>query len=128
MAGCTTSSPCSESATLLFRPSKLCVDHMRAVLEEIGYAHALLARQDNTGQLILIDGHLRADFTLTQDVLVLILDVTEAEANNVLATLDPLASLAELDTDAWTGWIAGIDSAFVRKRIFNFPSTSQAEL
>jgi DNA modification methylase len=83
---------------------------MRAVLQEIGYADALLARQDENGQLILIDGHLRADVTPTQDVPVLILDVTEAEADKILATLDPLASMAELDTDAWTALIDGIDS------------------
>jgi DNA modification methylase len=83
---------------------------MRAVLQEIGYADALLARQDESGQLILIDGHLRADVTPTQDVPVLILDVTEAEADKILATLDPLASMAELDTDAWRALIEGIDA------------------
>ena len=36
---------------------------MRAVLKEIGYADALLARQDDSGQVILIDRHLRADVT-----------------------------------------------------------------
>jgi len=83
---------------------------MRAVLEEIGYADALLARQDDSGHLILIDGHLRADVTPTQDVPVLILDVTAAEADKILATLDPLASMAEFDTDAWTALIEDIDS------------------
>jgi len=83
---------------------------MRAVLQEIGYADALLARQDESGQLILIDGHLRADVTPNQDVPVLILDVTEVEADKILATLDPLASMAELDADAWTALIDGIDS------------------
>jgi DNA modification methylase len=53
---------------------------------------------------------LRADITPTQDVPVLILDVTEAEADKILATLDPLASMAELDTDAWRALIDGIDS------------------
>src|SRR5262245_32214652 len=83
---------------------------MRAVLQEIGYADALLARQDENGQLVLIDGHLRADVTPTQDVPFLILDVTEAEADKILATLDPVASMAELDTDAWTALIDGIDA------------------
>jgi len=31
-------------------------------------------------------------------------------ADKILATLDPLASMAELDSDAWTGLIEGIDS------------------
>jgi len=33
---------------------------MRAVLEEIGFTGALLAREDESGNLVLIDGHLRA--------------------------------------------------------------------
>jgi hypothetical protein len=55
---------------------------MRAVLQEIGYADALLAREDENGQLILIDGHLRADVTPSQDIPVLIVDVTAAETKS----------------------------------------------
>src|SRR5215471_992928 len=36
---------------------------MQAVLAEVGYADALLAREDENGRLILIDGHLRARYT-----------------------------------------------------------------
>ncbi len=32
---------------------------LRSVLEEVGYANALLARQPSDGRLMLIDGHLR---------------------------------------------------------------------
>jgi hypothetical protein len=63
---------------------------MRAVLKEIGYQDALLARQDESGQLILIDGHLRADLTPTQDLPVLILDVTEAEADKNPGDFGPI--------------------------------------
>src|SRR5262249_19617649 len=64
---------------------------LRAVLEEIGFAGAALAREDEHGRLILIDGHLRAD-ELSDDetpVPVLVLDVNEGEADKLLATYDP---------------------------------------
>jgi DNA modification methylase len=70
---------------------------LRGVLEEVGYADALLARQLPDGRLMLIDGHLRAETTPDQLVPVLVLDVDEAEANKLLATLDPLAAMAETD-------------------------------
>ena len=68
---------------------------LRAVLSEIGYADALLARETADGRLILIDGHLRAETTPQTVVPVLVLDVTEQEADKLLAVLDPLTGLAE---------------------------------
>ncbi len=66
------------------------------LLSEVGYADALLAYETPEG-LRLIDGHLRAETTPDQEVPVLVLDVTEQEANKLLLTLDPLAGLAETD-------------------------------
>jgi hypothetical protein len=83
---------------------------MRAVLKEIGFADALLARQDDAGELILIDGHLRAGIAADDEVPVLILDVTAAEADKILATLDPLAAMAEPDSDVWAQLMIGIES------------------
>ena len=71
---------------------------LAGVLAEIGYADALLARELPDGSLELVDGHLRAETTPEQHVPVLVLDVDEAEANTLLATLDPLAALATTDT------------------------------
>jgi len=70
---------------------------LRGVLAEIGYADALLARELPDGRLQLIDGHLRAESTPDTPVPVLVLDVTEAEAEQLLLTLDPLAGLATTD-------------------------------
>lgn len=67
---------------------------MRAVLEEIGYAGAVLARQADDGALHLIDGHLRTETTPDALIPVLVLDVTAEEAEKLLATVDPLAALA----------------------------------
>jgi ParB-like chromosome segregation protein Spo0J len=72
-------------------------DALRGVLSEIGYADALLARELDDGSLELIDGHLRAETTPDAEVPVLVLDLSEAEADKLLATLDPLAGMAETD-------------------------------
>jgi ParB-like chromosome segregation protein Spo0J len=66
-------------------------------LAEVGLADACLARELPDGSLMLIDGHLRAETLGDGDVPVLILDVNEAEADKLLATLDPLAAMAESD-------------------------------
>lgn len=68
------------------------------VLEDVGLVDAVIARETPEG-LQLIDGHLRADLA-TDDVLpVLIVDLTDAEAATVLATLDPIGALAVADVD-----------------------------
>jgi hypothetical protein len=48
----------------------------------------------------LIDGHLRRDLTGDQSVPVLVTDLSDDEAEAVLATLDPLAGMAEADQSA----------------------------
>lgn len=70
---------------------------LKAVLAEIGYADALLTRETPDGRLMLIDGHLRAETTPNELVPVLVVDVTEEEADKLLATFDPLASMAGTD-------------------------------
>ena len=72
---------------------------LRGVLAEVGYADALIVRETPDG-LMLVDGHLRAETTPDSKVPVLVLDINEAEADLILATLDPLAAMAEADTEA----------------------------
>ena len=72
---------------------------LRGLLAEVGYADALIARELPDGKLQLIDGHLRAETTPNAIVPVLVLDVTEEEADKLLLTLDPLAAMAEADTE-----------------------------
>ena len=57
---------------------------------------------------MLVDGHLRAETTPDSDVPVLVLDIDEAEADLILATLDPLAAMAEADTAQMRGLLDGI--------------------
>src|SRR3954468_1688916 len=84
-------------------------DALRGLLAEIGYAGALLARELDDGSLELIDGHLRAETTPDSDVPVLVLDVTPAEADKLLATYDSVAQLAGADANAIQSLVAGLD-------------------
>ena len=84
-------------------------DALRGVLAEVGYADALLARETPDG-LMLVDGHLRAETTPDSDVPVLVLDVDEAEADLMLATLDPLAAMAGRDEERLTELLATVST------------------
>lgn len=89
-------------------------DAMRGVLADIGYAGAALARETDDG-LMLIDGHLRAEVSTEAEIPVLILDVTEEEADKILATFDPISAMAGTDEDALRGLLdaVNIDNAAV---------------
>lgn len=73
-------------------------DALRGVLSEVGWADAVLARETEHG-LMLIDGHLRAEVAPEAEVPVLVLDVTEDEADKILLTHDPLTGMANTDSD-----------------------------
>jgi hypothetical protein len=60
----------------------------------------VLARETPEGGLMLIDGHLRTETLHNAEIPVLVLDVTEEEADKILATFDPLGAMAESDADA----------------------------
>lgn len=83
---------------------------LQAVLDEVGFADALVARELPDGTLELIDGHLRAEMLPDDRLPVLVLDVDELEADKLLASLDPLASLAQCNTEAVTALIARLHS------------------
>ena len=82
---------------------------LRTMLERIGYVDAVIARETPDG-LMLIDGHLRADLSPDVEIPVLVVDLDEAEAGEVLATLDPLAAMAETDTKALQSLVSGLAS------------------
>src|ERR1700741_2092971 len=81
---------------------------LRGLLAELGYCDALLARLLADGRLELIDGHLRRDITPDMEVPVLVLDVTEAEADKLLAPRAPLPSLAEANRAALTALLGSV--------------------
>jgi hypothetical protein len=80
---------------------------LAGVLEQVGIAAALIARETPEG-LLLIDGHLRAEDYGDQLWPVLVLDVTEEEGNLLLATLDPLAALAGQNDERLAELLTGL--------------------
>ena len=83
-------------------------DVIRGVLAEIGMADALLARELPDGTLMLIDGHLRSDVDSNLTWPVLVLDVTEAESDKLLVTVDPIAAMAGADAAKLDGLLNGM--------------------
>ena len=71
---------------------------LKGVLDEVGYADAVIARETPDG-LMLIDGHLRKEVSPDQELPVLVVDLTENEADIMLATFDPLSALATTDSE-----------------------------
>jgi len=93
------------------RHPKQQLDALQGALREIGYADALLARELADGSLELIDGHARQSLDENQVVPVLVTDLDEHEAAKLLATLDPLAAMAEADAAALERLLDGIETA-----------------
>jgi hypothetical protein len=88
---------------------------LKALYEEVGFARSLLAFELPDGRLKLIDGHLRRDLDSNMEVEVEVLDVTEEEARKLLLSIDPLATLAETQTQ-------------LHQRLLNITPTPCAEL
>lgn len=72
---------------------------LRQVLETVGFASAVIARELDDGSIEIIDGHLRADTMDDAEVPVLIVDVDDAEAATLLATMDPIAGMASTNQE-----------------------------
>src|ERR1041384_8058337 len=74
---------------------------LQALLDKIGFARSVLAYELPDGRLKLIDGHLRQS-EIDADALidVEVLDVDDAEARQLLLSIDPLAQLADYDNAA----------------------------
>ena len=92
---------------------------MSEMLEQIGFVGALAARETKEG-LELLDGHLRADIAAESTVPVLVLDLTDDEADQMLATYDPLSGLALIDGDKLDGLLKGItldENAEIRRML-----------
>ena len=90
---------------------------LKGILAEVGIADALLVRELEDGSLELIDGELRTDLDPDTTWPCLVLDVTEEEANKLLATLDPIAAMAGEDDEKLADLLQQVqtDSAGVRQ-------------
>jgi len=81
----------------------------RAALTEVGGPDALFVRELDDGRLQVIDGHLRLEDAGDREIPVLVLDVTEEEACKLLATLDPLAAMAEAEEGRLAALLADLE-------------------
>lgn len=81
---------------------------MEGILGEIGYIDGLIAFRNKKKQLVVINGHLRKDISGDEEVPVLIVDLTEAEARKALATFDPVGALATTNAEALANLRAGL--------------------
>ena len=79
-----------------------------ALLGRVGFVGAVIARDTPDG-LVLVDGHLRAEAAGDAEIPVLVVDLDDAEAGEVLATYDPLAEAADTDWGALAALVADID-------------------
>jgi hypothetical protein len=85
---------------------------LRGVLTEIGQAGELLLYRSerNGGKLTLVDGHLRAEDYANQEWDVAITDLTDSEADKLLAVHDPLAAMAGTDTEQLDALLADLET------------------
>lgn len=83
----------------------------RDMLARIGFAGAELVRVLSDGRLMLIDGHMRQEELGDTPLPVLVTDLSETEADALLATFDPLGRLAGTDQDAANALIESLGTA-----------------
>jgi hypothetical protein len=73
---------------------------MEDALTEIGNVDVLkVVAIPDTGEYLLVDGHLRTELRHDEDVMVAVLDLDDTEVAKVLATFDPIGALADTDRD-----------------------------
>lgn len=74
----------------------------RGAVREIGFASVPVAYHSEraNGALVWADGHLRGSEAASYEGEVAILDITDAEADMLLVTADPIAYLAQTDAAA----------------------------
>src|SRR3954451_10475265 len=71
---------------------------LQALYREVGFARSLLAYEPPDGRLKHLDGHLRRHLDPEMEVEVEVLDLTDDEARVLLLSIDPLAALAQTQT------------------------------
>lgn len=86
-------------------------------MKAVGMSTAVIAYRDPEWGLVLIDGHARCEVAKDESVPVLVLDVTRAEADALLATMDPIAAMASQDDAALASLLEAdaAESAAIRR-------------
>jgi DNA modification methylase len=103
-------------------------DALQALLDEVGFADAILVRELDDRSLEIVDGHLRQSMDAEAVVPVLILDVDEAEADKLLATLDPLAAMAIADPEPLRALLETVETSSEEVRVLLARLATEAEV
>ena len=85
---------------------------LKAIVAQIGFAGAELTRLLPDGRLMLIDGHLRKEAFAGATLPVLVTDLSEDEADAVLATYDPIGAMAEANKAQYEAVLKDVAAAF----------------
>lgn len=85
---------------------------IRSAFDNVGFAGSIIAYESerNNNSIVVIDGHMRIDEIEGDIVPVLLLDVNDEEADILLATYDPLGSMATSDTNMLRDLLDNINS------------------
>lgn len=70
------------------------LEALQATLAEIGFAGVEVCRELEDGTLELLDGHARAELAGDAEIPVLVVDLDDSEAAQLLATYDPIGAMA----------------------------------
>jgi hypothetical protein len=84
-------------------------------IEELGFFDPLCVYEADDGRLVLIDGHLRRDLIderIGPDTLlpIIVIDFTEAEAKKANLVKDPLAAMAEVNSENLTQLLRSVET------------------
>ena len=82
---------------------------MSSAMGRVGIVAPLMGRKMPDGKIELLDGHMRAEISGDAIVPVVLTDLDDDEAKEVLATLDPLTLMAETDSDALRELLGDMD-------------------
>lgn len=87
------------------------------MLEDVGFADVVLAYESERedGKLVLVDGHMRTGLLMDEVLPVVVLDITDEEADKLLMTLDPIGAMAEAAKDKTHALVASLEKDVAEK-------------
>lgn len=87
---------------------------LAGLLDRYGKIDAIIAYQsEKYGGLVIIDGHQRHDMDAEYPVIVL--DVTDSEASEILMTYNPIAEMSVTDKESYRQLMAALDESALKE-------------
>ena len=95
------------------------VQAFQEIIDEVGFADVVIVREVDGGYE-LIDGHMRTGMLQDETLPAIVLDLTDEEAEIILATMDPLGAMAKSNDDKLDELISELD-VDLRERLKDIP-------